>query len=128
MREIFADNKDEIAGVILEPVVGNSGFIEPTQEFLEVDIAVRFRTQLRLPQNRPSPVVLRRVCFQRDFMTEPRGGSYHRQTCFSVQGLREITREEGALLCFDEVMTGFRIAKGCAQVRSKSKRRMKAAV
>ena len=31
------------------------------------------------------------------------------------QGLREIATEEGALLCFDEVMTGFRIAKGCAQ-------------
>lgn len=25
--------------------------------------------------------------------------------------------QEGAVLCFDEVMTGFRIAKGCAQVR-----------
>ena len=24
-------------------------------------------------------------------------------------------RAEGALLCFDEVMTGFRIARGCAQ-------------
>ena len=32
-----------------------------------------------------------------------------------MQGLRDITREDGALLCFDEVMTGFRIAKGCAQ-------------
>ena len=32
-----------------------------------------------------------------------------------VQGLRQIATEEGALLCFDEVMTGFRIAKGCAQ-------------
>lgn len=51
----------QIAGVILEPVVGNSGFIVPSKEFL--------------------------------------------------QGLREITQQEGALLCFDEVMTGFRIAK-----------------
>lgn len=25
---------------------------------------------------------------------------------------------EGAVLCFDEVMTGFRIARGCAQVGS----------
>ncbi len=33
-----------------------------------------------------------------------------------LQGLRDITKEDGALLCFDEVMTGFRIAKGCAQV------------
>ena len=29
--------------------------------------------------------------------------------------MRQIATEEGALLCFDEVMTGFRIAKGCAQ-------------
>lgn len=65
VRALFAANKGEIAGVILEPVVGNSGFIVPTQEFLE--------------------------------------------------GLREITKAEGALLCFDEVMTGFRIARGCAQ-------------
>lgn len=65
VRALFAANKGEIAGVILEPVVGNSGFIVPTKEFL--------------------------------------------------QGLREICTQEGALLCFDEVMTGFRIAKGCAQ-------------
>ena len=25
-----------------------------------------------------------------------------------MQGLKKITEEEGALLCFDEVMTGFR--------------------
>ena len=36
MREVFAANKGEIAGVILEPVVGNSGYIAPTQEFLQV--------------------------------------------------------------------------------------------
>ncbi|GBF96740.1 glutamate-1-semialdehyde 2,1-aminomutase [Raphidocelis subcapitata] len=65
VRELFKANKGQIAGVILEPVVGNSGFIVPTKEFL--------------------------------------------------QGLREICTAEGALLCFDEVMTGFRIAKGCAQ-------------
>jgi len=65
VKKIFEENKGEIAGVILEPVVGNSGFIVPDKEFLE--------------------------------------------------GLREITKEDGALLCFDEVMTGFRIAKGCAQ-------------
>jgi glutamate-1-semialdehyde 2,1-aminomutase len=53
------------AAVVLEPVVGNSGFIKPTQEFLE--------------------------------------------------GLRELTTKYGALLVFDEVMTGFRIAYGCAQ-------------
>jgi glutamate-1-semialdehyde 2,1-aminomutase len=65
VKALFEANKGEVAGVILEPVVGNSGFIVPTQEFLE--------------------------------------------------GLRELTNAEGALLCFDEVMTGFRIAKGCAQ-------------
>ncbi len=36
VRAVFKENKDEIAGIILEPVVGNSGFIAPTQEFLEV--------------------------------------------------------------------------------------------
>ena len=32
-----------------------------------------------------------------------------------LEGLREITKENGALLVFDEVMTGFRIAYGGAQ-------------
>lgn len=36
VRDVFAANKGEIAGVILEPVVGNSGYIEPTKEFLQV--------------------------------------------------------------------------------------------
>jgi len=35
VRKVFEANKGEIAGVILEPVVGNSGFIAPTQEFLQ---------------------------------------------------------------------------------------------
>lgn len=35
VKEVFAANKGEIAGVILEPVVGNSGYIEPTKEFLQ---------------------------------------------------------------------------------------------
>ena len=65
VKALFASHPGEIAGVILEPVVGNSGFIPPTQAFLE--------------------------------------------------GLRDVTASEGALLCFDEVMTGFRIARGCAQ-------------
>eukprot|EP00239_Pterosperma_sp_CCMP1384_P002342 CAMPEP_0197848440 /NCGR_PEP_ID=MMETSP1438-20131217/8763_1 /TAXON_ID=1461541 /ORGANISM="Pterosperma sp., Strain CCMP1384" /LENGTH=494 /DNA_ID=CAMNT_0043460691 /DNA_START=36 /DNA_END=1520 /DNA_ORIENTATION=+ len=65
VKKIFADNKGEIAGVILEPVVGNSGFVVPDKEFL--------------------------------------------------QGLREITEADGSVLCFDEVMTGFRIAYGGAQ-------------
>ncbi|MBV5260158.1 glutamate-1-semialdehyde-2,1-aminomutase [Synechococcus moorigangaii CMS01] len=65
VRKLFTDNPDEIAGVILEPVVGNSGFIVPDAGFLE--------------------------------------------------GLRELTQEHGALLVFDEVMTGFRISYGGAQ-------------
>jgi len=65
VKKIFDENEDDIAAVILEPVVGNSGFIKPDQEFLE--------------------------------------------------GLRKITEENGALLVFDEVMTGFRVAYGGAQ-------------
>jgi glutamate-1-semialdehyde 2,1-aminomutase len=34
-----------------------------------------------------------------------------------LQGLRDLTREHGALLVFDEVMTGFRVARGGAQER-----------
>ncbi len=34
-----------------------------------------------------------------------------------LEGLREMTREHGALLVFDEVMTGFRVALGGAQAR-----------
>jgi glutamate-1-semialdehyde 2,1-aminomutase len=65
VKALFAENPDQISGVILEPIVGNAGFIPPDAGFLE--------------------------------------------------GLRELTREYGALLVFDEVMTGFRIAYGGAQ-------------
>lgn len=65
VKALFAENPDQIAGVILEPVVGNAGFIPPDAGFLP--------------------------------------------------GLQEIVREHGALLVFDEVMTGFRIAYGGAQ-------------
>ena len=34
-----------------------------------------------------------------------------------LEGLREITREYGSVLIFDEVMTGFRVARGGAQER-----------
>ena len=37
-KAIFAANKGQIAGVILEPIVGNSGFIEPTKEFADIII------------------------------------------------------------------------------------------
>jgi glutamate-1-semialdehyde 2,1-aminomutase len=65
VKALFAAHPTEIAGVILEPVVGNAGFIVPDAGFLE--------------------------------------------------GLRLLTKENGALLVFDEVMTGFRIAYGGAQ-------------
>mmetsp|Transcript_2135 Transcript_2135/g.3010 ORF Transcript_2135/g.3010 Transcript_2135/m.3010 type:complete len:468 (-) Transcript_2135:67-1470(-) len=65
VKAILEANKDEMAAIILEPIVGNSGFIKPTQEFLE--------------------------------------------------GLRALCDEHGALLVFDEVMTGFRVAFGGAQ-------------
>ena len=65
VKAILEDNKDEIAAIILEPVVGNSGFIKPDQEFLE--------------------------------------------------GLRKLCDDNGALLVFDEVMTGFRVSYGGAQ-------------
>jgi len=67
VKKLFNDNPDEIAGVILEPVVGNSGFIPPDAGFLE--------------------------------------------------GLRLLTQDHGALLVFDEVMTGFRISYGGAQAK-----------
>ena len=65
VKRLFQENEGEIAGVILEPVVGNSGFVPPDAGFLE--------------------------------------------------GLRVLTEENNALLVFDEVMTGFRIAYGGAQ-------------
>ncbi len=67
VKRLFEANPDAIAGLILEPVVGNSGFIPPQPGFLE--------------------------------------------------GLRELTQQYGALLVFDEVMTGFRIAYGGAQAK-----------
>jgi glutamate-1-semialdehyde 2,1-aminomutase len=67
VKALFKENPHEIAGVILEPVVGNAGFIPPDAGFLE--------------------------------------------------GLRELTQDNEALLVFDEVMTGFRIAYGGAQER-----------
>ena len=61
----FKKFKDQIACVIVEPVVGNMGCVPPAEGYLEA--------------------------------------------------LREITEREGALLIFDEVMTGFRVAFGGAQ-------------
>jgi glutamate-1-semialdehyde 2,1-aminomutase len=65
----FAANKDQIAGIIIEPVPGNAGLYLPKPGYLEF--------------------------------------------------LREITASHGSLLIFDEVMTGFRLARGGAQERFK---------
>ena len=35
VRKLLEEHKDEVAGVILEPVVGNSGFIAPDRAFLQ---------------------------------------------------------------------------------------------
>src|SRR5688572_23501363 len=66
LDELFAVH-DDIAAVIVEPVVGNMGLVLPEPGFL--------------------------------------------------QGLRELTAASGALLVFDEVMTGFRVHPGGAQAR-----------
>lgn len=65
VEQAFAQNPGEIAGIILEPVPGNMGLIEPKEGYL--------------------------------------------------QGLRDITQKNDALLIFDEVMTGFRVAPGGVQ-------------
>jgi glutamate-1-semialdehyde 2,1-aminomutase len=67
VEEVMRRHGDRIAAVIVEPIVGNSGFIAPDAAFLPA---------------------LRRLC-----------------------------DEHGALLVFDEVMTGFRIAYGGAVER-----------
>lgn len=48
VRDVFAANKGEIAGVILEPVVGNSGYIAPTKEFLQVHCPPLFVLEARI--------------------------------------------------------------------------------
>lgn len=67
VEQIMNAHKGEIAAVILEPVAGNMGCIEPQPGFLE--------------------------------------------------GLRKLCDEHDAVLIFDEVMTGFRLAHGGAQER-----------
>ncbi|OIW06236.1 hypothetical protein TanjilG_28761 [Lupinus angustifolius] len=59
IERLFENHKGQIAAVILEPIVGNSGFIAPKLNFLT--------------------------------------------------GILKITKENNALLIFDEVMTGFRL-------------------
>ena len=65
LKDLFDITGDEIACVIIEPVVGNMNLIVPTMEFL--------------------------------------------------QTLRALCTKHGAVLIFDEVMTGFRVALGGAQ-------------
>jgi glutamate-1-semialdehyde 2,1-aminomutase len=65
LQHAFDEMGATIAGVILEPIVGNMGTVIPTQAFL--------------------------------------------------MALRKLTTQHGAVLIFDEVMTGFRVAYGGAQ-------------
>jgi glutamate-1-semialdehyde 2,1-aminomutase len=65
VEKLFAENYNEIAAIILEPVAGNMGCILPEPGY--------------------------------------------------VEGLRKLCNEHEALLIFDEVMTGFRLAPGGAQ-------------
>lgn len=65
VKQIIKKNKNEIAAIIVEPIAGNMGVVQATEEFLN--------------------------------------------------GLRAICAEERIVLIFDEVMTGFRVAKGGAQ-------------
>lgn len=65
LEKTFASRGDEIAAVILEPVVGNMNFVRPSESFLRT--------------------------------------------------LRALTEKHGAVLIFDEVMTGFRVGPQGAQ-------------
>src|SRR5437763_427971 len=65
VRKTFAENKGQIAGVILEPIPANAGLYFPREDFLS--------------------------------------------------GLRGECTKHDAILIFDEVMTGFRVARGGAQ-------------
>ena len=65
VKELFENNKNEVAAIIVEPVAGNMGCIPPLSGFL--------------------------------------------------QGLRNLCDQNETLLIFDEVMTGFRLAKGGVQ-------------
>ena len=65
VEQTFLSKTGEIAAIIVEPVAGNMGVVEPREGFL--------------------------------------------------QGLRRVCDQYGALLIFDEVITGFRVARGGAQ-------------
>ena len=65
VKEVFNKHAKDIAAVIVEPIAGNMGFIQPGEDFL--------------------------------------------------QNLRQVCTENKSILIFDEVMTGFRVARGGAQ-------------
>ncbi|MBV1775637.1 glutamate-1-semialdehyde 2,1-aminomutase [Burkholderiaceae bacterium DAT-1] len=65
LEEVFANQGDQIAAIIVEPYCGNMNLVRPSIEF--------------------------------------------------VRAMRELTQKHGALLIYDEVMTGFRVGLGCAQ-------------
>ena len=65
VRAFMAERGHEVAAILTEPIMGNTGVIPPAEGYL--------------------------------------------------QALRDITREHGSLLIFDEVITGFRVAFGGAQ-------------
>ena len=65
LRELFAEQGDSLACIIVEPIAGNMNFVEPLPGYL--------------------------------------------------QAMRELCTKHGAVLIFDEVMTGFRVALGGAQ-------------
>lgn len=65
VKQLLAENKGQVACIIVEPVAGNMGTVPPREGFLE--------------------------------------------------GLRTICSDEGIILIFDEVMSGFRVAYGGAQ-------------
>lgn len=67
LEKCLSDHADDVAAVIMEPVMGNAGVIAPHNDFLEI--------------------------------------------------ARALTHEHGALLIFDEVITGMRVAAGGAQER-----------
>lgn len=66
LKEVFTQYAGEIAAVIVEPIVGNAGFIRPKEGFLAL--------------------------------------------------IRDLCTKNGSLFIFDEVMTGFRVAYGGAQI------------
>jgi len=65
LEQIFADQGQAIAAIIVEPIAGNMNLIQPTPDF--------------------------------------------------VKALRDLSQHHGALLIYDEVMTGFRVGLHCAQ-------------